>query len=153
MVPWGVPMLPRRPDGVVAMHCSCPREPKAILAMVLRVSFGLSILFIGIAHYRTLPLFVTMVSDGLGSLSALGTLWAYILPALLIVGGGLLAINMYHEIAVWCGAIALGSIPAGVFLKPLLSEFALLDAMPAAMNAFIWILVFVAVVKLNDGRS
>jgi len=126
---------------------SCPKSPKGIAALTLRVSFGLSLLFVGIAHYMTISAFSGMASDGLGALSVFGMLWAYVMPGLMIVGGGLLAVNMYHNVAAWCAGLALGSIPAGMLLKPLLSGVALPDVMPAAINAFIWLLVYMMVMK------
>ncbi len=120
-----------------------------IAGLCLRVTFGLSLLFVGIAHYMTIDGFRGMVSDGLGALSVLGSLWAYILPGLMIVGGALFAVGMYKQIATWCAGLALASIPAGMLLKPLLSAVALPDVMPAAINAFIWLIVFILVVKCS----
>ena len=128
-----------------------PQDAKSVAGFLLRVSFGLSLLFVGIAHYMTLEGFAAMTSDGLGPLTAVGGLWAYILPALMIVGGALLAIGMYHHIAAWCAGLALASIPAGMLIKPLLSGVALPDVMPAAINAYIWLIVFVLVIKMCCG--
>ena len=128
------------------MSCNT-KDPKCAAKLALRVSFGLSLLLVGVAHYMNLEMFEGMVADGLGSLTFLGTIWAYILPALQIVGGALFAVGMYYEIASWTTGIALGSIPVGMLLKPVLSGVALPDMMPAAINAFIWMLVYVMVVK------
>ncbi len=119
----------------------------AAAALTLRLSFGLSLLLVGVAHYMSLDMFSGMVSDGLGPLTVLGQVWAYVLPALQIVGGALFAVGMYYEIAAWTSGIALGSIPVGMLLKPVLGGVALPDMMPAAINAFIWILGYVLVVK------
>ena len=129
------------------MSCCNPKDPKTAAALALRVSFGLSLLLVGVAHYMTLDMFSGMVADGLGPLTFLGQIWAYVLPALQIVGGALFAVGMYYEIASWTAGIALGSIPVGMLLKPVLSGVALPDMMPAAINAFIWLLVFGWVVK------
>lgn len=122
-------------------------DPKTAAKLSLRVSFGLSLLLVGVAHYMTLDMFGGMVAEGLGPLSFLGNIWAYVLPALQIVGGALFAVGMYYEIAAWTSGIALGSIPVGMLLKPVLTGVALPDMMPAAINAFIWLLVYVMVVK------
>lgn len=90
---------------------------------------------------------MAMASDGLGPLEFIGTIWSYILPALMIVGGALFAIGMYYEVAAWAAGVALGSIPVGMLLKPVLSGVALPDMMPAAINAFVWLLVYCFVVK------
>tara|TARA_Y100000310_G_C20501384_1_gene724175 strand:+ start:437 stop:814 length:378 start_codon:yes stop_codon:yes gene_type:complete len=113
----------------------------------LRLGFGVSLLLVGIAHYMTLDMFMDMVSMGLGPLTFVGTIWAYVLPALMIVGGALFTIGMYRNIAAWTSGVALASIPVGMLLKPVLSGVPLPDVMPAAINAFIWLLVYVAVVK------
>lgn len=129
------------------MSCCPTKDPKVSAKLALRVSFGLSLLLVGVAHYMSLEMFAGMVSEGLGPLTALGNVWAYVLPALQIVGGALFAVGMYYEVASWTTGLALGSIPVGMLLKPVLGGVALPDMMPAAINAFIWILVYVMVVK------
>lgn len=131
------------------MSCGscCTGSPKGIAGMLLRYSFSLSLIFVGLAHYMTIESFKIMVSDGLGPLAPLGVLWAYVYPALMIVGGVLFLVGRYSDIAAWAVGIALGSIPAGVLLKPLMSGMGLSETMPQAVNAFIWLLVFIWVVK------
>lgn len=114
---------------------------------VLVVSFGLSLLLVGVAHYMTMSGFMGMATDGLGALTILGTIWAYVLPALMIVGGGLLVVGMRPDIAAWASGIALGSIPVGMLLKPVLGGVALAEVMPHAINAFVWLIVYVFVIK------
>ena len=128
------------------MSCDT-KSPKCAAKLAVRVSFGLSLLLVGVAHYMTLDMFSGMVSDGLGALTLVGTIWAYVLPALMIVGGALFAVGMYYDIASWASGIALGSIPVGMLLKPVLSGVALPDVMPMANNALIWLLVYMWVVK------
>ncbi len=118
--------------------------------MVLRWSFSLSLIFVGLTHYMQIDSFRVMVTDGLGPFAPLGMLWAFVLPALFIVGGVLLLIGKYMDIGVWATAIGLGSIPAGMLLKPVLSGMSLSDTMPPAIQAFIWLLVFMWVVKLSS---
>ncbi len=129
------------------MNIAFPRAPKSIAVFLLRISFGLSLLFVGLSHYMTFEAFKGMTSDGLGALELLGTTWAFILPALMIVGGALFTVGKYMEIAVWTAGLALASIPVGMLLKPVLSGVGLPDVMPAAVNAFIWLIVFFLVVK------
>jgi hypothetical protein len=123
-------------------------DPKTAAKLVLRLSFGLSLLLVGITHYMNFEMFMAMTSEGLGPLTMLGTIWAYILPALQIVGGALFAVGMYYKIAAWSAGVALASIPVGMLLKPVLSAAALPDMMPAAVNAFIWLIVYALVVKM-----
>ena len=126
--------------------CCDIKNPKCVAGLTLRISFGLSLLFVGIAHYMRLEGLVSMM-DGLGPLTIVGQLWAYILPALMIVGGALFAIGMYTEIAAWAGGLAVGSIAAGMMLQPVLSPVGIADMMPATVNAFIWLLVYYFTVK------
>ena len=131
------------------MMCCDFKNPKDAMKLIVRVSFGLSLLLVGISHYMTFDMFTGMVTDGLGALTILGTLWAYVLPALMIVGGALFAIGMFTEVAAWSAGIALGSIPVGMLLKPVLGAVPLPDMMPAAINALVWLLVYIFVVKFS----
>ena len=127
----------------------CPKTPKAIVALCLRVSFGLSLVLVGIAHYLTISAFRGMVADGLGVISILGSVWAYILPALMIVGGGLLVADKRRDIEAWATSVALGSIPAGMLLKSVVGGLSLADTMPAAINAFVWIILYLLVLRIS----
>ena len=131
------------------MHPCIPTTHKGIAVLALRLSFGLSLLLIGIAHYLDLQNYMVMVRDGLGSFEPLGTLWAYILPALMIAGGASLASNMYTKYGAWFAGIALGSIPVGMMLKPVLTNASLIDVMPGVINAYVWLLVYFFVVKCS----
>lgn len=130
------------------MSC-CPKTAKGAAALCLRVGFGASLLLVGLAHYMTMNAFKGMVTEGLGPLEPLGALWALVLPALMIVGGALLAVGMYAEVGAWAAGVALASIPVGMLLKPVLGGVPLPDVMPAAINAFIWLIVYVLVIKLS----
>ncbi|MDD5623802.1 MAG: hypothetical protein PHI23_03785 [Candidatus Peribacteraceae bacterium] len=132
------------------MELKIPVHSKCIAAAIVRVSFGLSLLFVGLVHYMTFTAFRGMVSEDLAALSVLGTIWAFILPALMIVGGALLVIGMFPEIAAWTAGIAIGSIPAGMLLKSVLSGLSLSSTMPAAINAMIFLLVYLVVVKSSS---
>jgi len=131
------------------MSCGCalPSNPKCVAGYLLRMGFGLSLLFVGIDHYMNAAAFSQMVSSGLGPLTQLGVLWAYIFPGLFIVGGALLVLGKNLDIAVWTAGLALAAIPVGMTLKPLLSDMALTDVMPGAINGFIWLLIYYFVAK------
>lgn len=129
------------------MSCCDIRSSKGLLGTILRISFGLALLFHGITLYMGFEGFMGMTKDGLGPLEPLGTLWAYVLPGLMIVGGALLTLRMYTYYATWAAGLALGSIPIGMMLKPILSDTSSADMMGATINAFIWLLVFMFVVK------
>ena len=115
--------------------------------MLLRWSFSLSLIFVGLTHYMQIDSFQVMVADGLGPFAPLGTLWAYTMPGLFILGGLLLLIGQYMNVGTWAVGIALGSIPVGMLLKPIMSGVGLSDAMPPAVQALIWLIVFMWVVK------
>ena len=124
-------------------------NPKASCSLALRIGFGGSLLLVGLVHYQTIEGFVGMTSEGLGPLEALGTIWAYILPALMIVGGALLALGRYANVGAICAGIALASIPIGMLLKSAISGVPLPDVMPMANNALIWLIVYTFVVKMS----
>jgi hypothetical protein len=124
-----------------------PKSPKAISKLLLRVAFGGAIALVGLSHYIELTEFSSMVSAGLGPFTPLGNLWAYILPALMIIGGVLMVMDKRHDIAAWCAGGALASIAVGMLIKPVLGDATLGDVMPAVNNAFIWLIVYVLTVK------
>ncbi len=118
-----------------------------VAKVVTRIGFGISLAFVGIAHYLDAASFAEAVGRGLGPLESLGMAWGYILPALLIGGGVLLALGLYTTVGTFLAGVGLLSIPAGLMLKSVLSGISLNETMPPAMNALIWILVFHAAVR------
>lgn len=132
------------------MQLKLPQCPLCIVGTVARLSLGASLVFVGLVHYMTFESFSGMVSEDLAALSFLGTLWAYILPALMIVGGALLALGMFTEIALWASSIALGSIPAGMLLKSVISGLPLSETMQPAINALIWLIALIVITKVSD---
>lgn len=134
------------------MNYKLPCCPVGIVALMARVSIGLSLLFVGLVHYMTFTSFSAMVTEDLGywPVTALGTVWAYVVPALMIVGGALLVLGMFSDIAVWAASLAIGSIPAGMLLKSVLAGVPLATTMPPAINALIWLVALILVVKLQS---
>lgn len=123
-------------------------SPKMVTKMLVRISFGLSLVLMGIIHMEQLSSFSDFVGQGLGPIEPLGKVWGYILPFLMIVGGALFAAGMFPIVAVWAAGLALCSIPAGLLLKSAITPTMTLDmTMPYAINAFIWILVMTKVSK------
>lgn len=123
------------------MSCDI-KNPKQFLACGYRTAFGLSLALVGLSHYLTIGAFTEMVSSDLGALSGLGTLWAYVLPGLQIVGGLLLVAKQQHHIANICIVTALGSTSVGMLLKPVLGDADLTIAMPMAQNALLWLAIY-----------
>lgn len=118
--------------------------------MLLRWSFGLCLLFVGVSHYMTFDSFSLMVSDGFEPIPVfmfLSQIWAFVLPALMIVGGGLLIAGVLMQWGVLASALALMSIGPGMLLKSVVTGFALEEMMPLVTNTFIWIIVLMLVVK------
>ena len=113
-----------------------------VSSLVLRIPLGLTMVMIGISAYRDFAPFVANVTEGLAWASAFGTVWAFLLPALLIFGGGMLAVGRYSYIAGLTGGAALGSIPLGLILKNVLSGVPLPDMMAAAYPSIVWMVAF-----------
>ncbi len=113
-----------------------------VSSIALRVPLGLTMVMIGISAYRDFAPFVANVTEGLAWASAFGTVWAYFLPALLIFGGGMLAVGRYSYVAALTGGVALGSIPLGLMLKNIMSGVPLPDMMAAAYPSILWMMAF-----------
>lgn len=116
--------------------------------LCLRLSLGLSLLFIGASLYRDFAPFWGNITLGLERLQLLGTIWAYVLPALLIFSGGMLIVGRYSFITAWTAGIGLGSIPVGMSLKVLMSNFPLPEVVDFVSPMFIWMLVYYACVNM-----
>lgn len=124
---------------------------KDVSRLLLRVFFGLSLIFVGLAHYKTIVDFASFVGEGLGPLTPVGVAWGYILPGLMILGGAMFVIGKWPIVGVWAAGLALGSIPAGVLLKSVITDMTLGDTMPGAINAFTWLIVYMFAVKAFCG--
>ncbi len=129
--------------------CASSDHNKWLSRQIVRVGFGLALLFTGIAHYRGAADFALSVGNGLGPdwLVGVGTVWGYIMPALMIVGGVTLTLNIFTKVGIWAAGLSLASIPAGLMLKSAVSGISLGDTMPPAMNAYVWIIVFLFAAK------
>lgn len=126
----------------------CPTSPKCVSRYLLKVGFGGALLLFGIAHYLNFQGFSGDVTGGFtGVLAGLATLWAYVLPALMIVGGALLIANYRLDIAAWCGGLALASIAIGMSLKAVLGTSGLGEVAPAVHWALVWLLVYLFAIK------
>lgn len=111
-------------------------------SVVIRVPVGITMVLIGISAYRDFAPFVANVTDGLGFISIFATVWAFILPALLVFGGGLLTIGRYGFIAALTGGTALASVPIGLLLKNTITGVSLPDMMTASYPSMVWIIAF-----------
>lgn len=130
------------------------KSPSATSNLILRVSLGLTMVLIGASAYRDFAPFVANLTDGLGFLSAFGYVWAFLLPALLIFGGGMLAIGRYSYVAALTGGLALGSVPVGLMLKNVMTGVPLPDMMAAAYPTVVWMIAFyLAINALPDTQQ
>lgn len=118
------------------------KSTSQVSSLALRVPIGLTMVMIGISAYREFAPFVANVTEGLAWVSAFGTVWAYLLPASLIFGGGLLALGRYSYVAGIAGGLGLGSVPVGLILKNIISGVPLPDMMAAAYPSILWIVAF-----------
>jgi len=125
----------------------CPSSPKCVAKLLFRISFGASLALVGIAHYMDAAAFAGMVAQDLGPLAGLGSFWGYVLPALQIVGGVLIAANYRTDIGVWAAGVALVSIAIGMLLKSVFGAADLGQVMPAVNDTLLWLLVYLMVVK------
>ncbi len=127
---------------------------KHLAAKIIRVSFGLTILLVGLAWYIQFDSFAIQVTDGLGPLSFIGAIWAYLLPGLMILGGALFVTGLLPDAAVWAAGVAIGSIPPGMILKTVLSDVALDDNLPWAFNMCLWMMMlYIAAKSLSCGPA
>lgn len=127
-------------------------DPKHVARTIARVGIGLALAFAGLSHYRNPDAYASFVSQDLGLLlTPLGYLWGILLPALLILGGVLLAFGIYLHVAAAAVMTALVSMPAGMMLKAVFvrndpSSFFLNEALPLATFSIIWIIAVLLVV-------
>jgi hypothetical protein len=130
------------------------QHPMTVAKPVMRIGFGVALALVGIAHYMDAATFAEAVGRGLGSeyLEQAGTVWGYLLPGLLIVGGVLIALGVFPSVGALVAGVALVSIPVGLMLKSVLSGISLNDTMPPAMNAIVWLLFYVAAIRAFDGH-
>jgi hypothetical protein len=102
----------------------------------------------GVEHYMHFQGFSAMTTMGFGGiLASLAQLWAYILPLLMIVGGGLLVVPYRTDIAAWCAGVAIASIAIGLVLQSVLGTGSLGDLGMGVNNALLWLLIYFFAVK------
>ncbi|MBT3293125.1 hypothetical protein HN512_04035 [Candidatus Peregrinibacteria bacterium] len=129
----------------------CKLTAKAAYGLCLRVTFGVSLLLVGLIFYSSFTGFKAMAMGDMGFLEPLGFVCAYIIPALMIVGGALIAIGLFMEVGALLAGIALGSMSIGLLVKPLLSTTELLAAVrPVIMEIFLWMIVGYFAVRVSS---
>ncbi len=115
-----------------------------------RIGFGLVLVGYGVNHYRFFGDFSDMAVGSVGSLGPVAGLLAYIVPALMIVGGVLFAVKLLPTIAKFCVLGSLGGIMGwGGVAVMLGGGTAGPDMMPFIVNAAVLLLAYYAIKKMH----
>jgi hypothetical protein len=128
--------------------------PKGAAKTLARVGFGLTLLFMGIADYLKMDSFMSLMSEGFtgGPLAFLGPVMAYLLPALMIIGGFLFTIGVFMTIGTWAAGLALVLFPVLMMLKAVVSpDIEPTSVMPFVVYGIAWIVLFKMVAKGGCG--
>lgn len=116
-----------------------------------RIAFGLVLAGYGVNHYRTLGQFVGMAKGVFPTVAILGMIagvLAYIVPALMIVGGVLFAIRKLCCLSKVCILGSLGGIIGWAGLAVLVGDGNAAGAMmPMIQNASILLILYYAMKK------
>ena len=127
------------------------RSPKCVAAGLLRIGFGLTLLLIGLSEAMSLAEFQVSLAGGLGPLVPLGIAVAYAVPGLMMLGGLLLIADLFPAVSVLAAGLSLIIIPVIALLKSMISHVPLEDVMPTVLNSFLWLLVYILMVKSSYG--
>jgi uncharacterized membrane protein YphA (DoxX/SURF4 family) len=120
-------------------------SPKSAAKVLTRIGFGLTLLLMGIAHYLKMDSFLSLMSEGyLGTpLEFLGPVLAYVIPALMIVGGFLYTIGCFRTVAAWAAGLALVIFPASMMLKAVVSpDIEPTSVMPFVVYGIAWLILY-----------
>ncbi len=122
-------------------------------AWLPRIAFGLVLVGYGVSHYRNLSGFIGMASGVFPSAMMVGTLasaLAYVVPALMIVGGVLFACKKYCCISKVCILASLSGIIGWAGLAVLVGDGNAAGAMmPMIQNAAILLILYYMVKKAS----
>lgn len=135
--------------------CGCPVQPcpSRYATCLPRLAFGLVLIGYGVNHYRNLADFVTMSKNAYPTVPAIGAIagvLAYIVPALMIVGGLLFAIKQFKCIAKICILAALSGIIGWAGLAVLLGDGSAGGTfMPFIQNASVLLILYYIVKKMS----
>jgi uncharacterized membrane protein YphA (DoxX/SURF4 family) len=127
--------------------------PKGTAHKLTRISFGLTLLLVGIAYFVKNPTFAALMAEGISgtAIAPLGQIMAYVLPGLMVVGGLIYVIGAFMEIGAWVTGIALGLFPVLMILKSIVSvEIEPVSVMPFVVYGLAWLILYVLVTK-NTG--
>lgn len=136
----------------MSCNCSCKVCPTDYAMWVPRIGFGVALAGFGLNHYRFIGDFTGMAASVYPSVPILGTLaglLAYIVPALMIVGGILFAIDQQRCISKSCILAALGGIIGWAGLGVLVGDgSAGPTLMPMIQGAILWLVGYYIIKKM-----
>lgn len=128
--------------------CPCKYAP-----WLPRVAFGLILMAYGVNHYRNLSDFVNMAKSlfqNAPMLAGVAGLLAYIVPALMIVGGLLFAIKQLCCVSKMCILASLSGIIAWASLGVMFGDVNITGAaMPLIQNASVLLILYWVVKKMS----
>lgn len=131
--------------------CGIAKCPSKYACWMPRIAFGLVLAGYGVNHYRTLSQFVDMakgVFPTVPALAAIAGILAYIVPALMIVGGVLFATRQLCCLSKMCILGSLGGIIGWAGLAVLVGDGSAAGAMmPMIQNASILLILYFAMKK------
>lgn len=140
------------------MSCcsSCPGGkycPCAYAPWFPRVAFGLILVAFGVNHYKDVGGFSEMSSGALSAvppLAMVAGILAYIVPALMIIGGALFAVKQLGCISKTCILASLSGIIGWASLAVLVGDGAAGGSfMPAIQNAAVLLILYWVVKKMS----
>ncbi len=131
--------------------CNAPGCPCKHAGWLPRIAFGLILISYGVNHYRHIGDFVAMskgVYPTVGILATIAGLLAYVVPALMIVGGLLFAIRQLCCVSKICILGALSGIIGWASVAVLVGDGASSGAMmPLIQNAAVLLILYYMVKK------
>ncbi len=118
-----------------------------------RIAFGLILVAFGVNHYKDVAGFSRMSSEALSAvpmLASVAGVLAYIVPALMIVGGALFAVKQLGCVSKTCILASLSGIIGWASLAILIGDGAAGGSfMPAIQNASILLILYWVIKKMS----
>lgn len=142
--------------------CKCPVQPcpsKCIVSYLPRIAFGLALAGYGINHYRGIDGFVMFAKSvfTVNAIAMISGVLAYVVPALMIVGGVLFAIRQLCCLSKICIVASLSGIIGWAGLAVMLADPNNRDVVQgmgsAIQNASVLFILYVTIKKMSCKNS
>lgn len=139
--------------------CGCPVQPcpTRYALWLPRIGFGLVLAGLGVNHYKDIGGFVQFSSSVYPTMPMVGSvagILAYIVPALMIVGGVLFAIKQLNCVAKTCILASLSGILGWAGLAIMLGDSSSSGVlMPFIQNAAVLFILYYIIKKMTCGSS